>query len=521
MAGRDGGTPIETSLIARIATGVRFAFSGKSAEDFFGPGKPLAPAAQESALGRQFDYLAGYNIQTTPRAGEPVGFGQLRGLADAHDILRLTIETRKDQMAKLEFEIKPKDGKTQAGADAKMIQEFLERPDREHDWDDWLRIWLEELFVTDAATIYPRKTKGGELYALEPIDGALIKRVLSADGRTPIPPDPAYQQIIKGLPAVNYTAEELFYLPRNVRVNRIYGYSPVEQIIMTVNIALRRQVHQLQYYTEGNIPPMLVNVPQSWSTEQISVFQKYWDLLMGGPGNDKEKQRLRFVPGEMKAQLLQTEKLFDEGDEWLTRVICFAMSLSPTAFVKQTNRATAGTAQEVAIEEGLAPIMRYVARKMTWMIQTGFKRPDLGFFWRDQKDVDPLVAAQIDEIYVNAGVDTPDEVRERRGLEALPNGAGAEPKAPIAPVDPNADPGTPGGKPKSKKGSPDGVTAAAAEKYAALVDHAVAPNLAKKLAGLDMPDIEGGDVPLVNAALVPLSAALEIGKRESKTIKEE
>jgi hypothetical protein len=39
------------------------------------------------------------------------------------------------------------------------------------------------------------------------------------------------------------------------------------------------------------------------------------------------------------------------------------MNLPPNAFVKQQNRATAGTAQEVALEEGLAPIMRYVAAK--------------------------------------------------------------------------------------------------------------------------------------------------------------
>jgi hypothetical protein len=47
--------------------------------------------------------------------------------------------------------------------------------------------------------------------------------------------------------------------------------------------------------------------------------------------------------------MLQTEKIFDEADEWLARVICYAMNLPPNAFVKQQNRATAGTAQEVAL----------------------------------------------------------------------------------------------------------------------------------------------------------------------------
>lgn len=508
-------TQIDQGVISRLVTGFRFAFSGKSAAEFFGPGQPIAPAAQEQAYGRAFDYPTGYNIQATPRSGEPISFPTLRGLADGYDILRLAIETRKDQMAKLEFVIKPTNG-DEPGDDAKKIQKFLERPDQEHDWDDWLRMWLEEVFVIDAPAIYPRKTKGGELYGLELIDGATIKRVLSPDGRTPIPPDPAYQQVIKGIPAVNYTSDELLYLPRNVRTSRVYGYSPVEQIIMTVNIALRRQVHQLNYYTEGNIPAMLVGVPATWSTEQVEKFQKVWDLLMGG--DLAKKQQARFVPGDLKTQLLHTSPIFDMGDEWLVRVVCYAFSLPPSAFVKQTNRATAGTAQEVALEEGLSPIMSYVARKMTRIVQVYFGKPDLEFAWEDVADIDPLAQAQIDKIYADAGIDTPDEIRDGRGMPPLPDGLGAKPKVPITPItDPGVDPqtGAPAGPPNappSKKGNPDGVTAAAAEKFAALVEHGIAPNAAAKLAGLDIEAIEGGDVPLVNAALVPLSAALELDK---------
>ncbi len=35
--------------------------------------------------------------------------------------------------------------------------------------------------------------------------------------------------VSKGLPAVNYTRDELLYLPRNVRSHSLYGFSPVEQ----------------------------------------------------------------------------------------------------------------------------------------------------------------------------------------------------------------------------------------------------------------------------------------------------
>jgi hypothetical protein len=47
---------------------------------------------------------------------------------------------------------------------------------------------------------------------------------------------------------------DIVYRPRNVRAHRVYGYSPVRQVLMTVNIALRRQLWQLDYFTEGSIP---------------------------------------------------------------------------------------------------------------------------------------------------------------------------------------------------------------------------------------------------------------------------
>ena len=79
-----------------------------------------------------------------------------------------------------------------------------------------------------------------------------------ADGAAVFPP--AYQQVLKGMPAVNYSARDIIYRPRNVRAHRVYGYSPVQQILMTVDIALRRQLWQLDYFTEGSIPDALIGV---------------------------------------------------------------------------------------------------------------------------------------------------------------------------------------------------------------------------------------------------------------------
>ena len=277
--------------------------SREGAADWFGPLEPVAPSAPPAVAGRQWDYPPGANLSLQPRPGEPVSFGTLRRLADDYDLLRLVIETRKDQVSRMGWSIKPRSGVASSDARLASLIAFFSRPDRLHTWADWLRLLLEELFVIDAPALYCRRDRGGRLQALMPLDGATIKPVIDAWGRTPQPYQDvtrtiwptAYQQVLHGFPAVNYSTRDLIYRPRNLRVNRAYGFSPVEQIVTTTNIALRRQLFLLEYFTEGNIPDSLIGVPDGWTPDQIATYQKYWDAYFSGEAG--RRRRAKFVPG--------------------------------------------------------------------------------------------------------------------------------------------------------------------------------------------------------------------------------
>jgi len=421
MAKKDSGAPAAPGLKARLA-GVAMLLTG-DVPDWFGPLQPLSPQAPAEVAGRRFDYQGGINLVTQPRAPEPISFRQLRGMARDYDLLRLAIETRKDQLSKLEWAIKPKDKKS-TGADPRIQQltEFFAFPDQENNWSAWLRMLVEDMLVIDAPAIYVRPNLGGGVYALELIDGATIKRVLDEGGRTPQPPQPAYQQILKGLPAVDYTTAELIYVPRNLTTDRIYGYSPVEQVVMTVEVALRRQRHQLQYYTEGNVPEALIGVPETWTPDQISQFQDYWDALLAG--DTAHRRHAKFVPGQIAKGYVPTKEaaLKDEYDEWLARMICYAFSLSPQAFVKQMNRSTAENAQEQALQEGLAPLMEWVKSvidRVLWRVMDCW---DLEFSWVEEQEQDPLTQAQVNQIYLTAGVFTRNQVLDTLGMPPVKGG---------------------------------------------------------------------------------------------------
>lgn len=410
--------PIPPGIVARVAQGVRYIVGGRTPNAWMGPGEPMLPQAQQ-VKGRAFDYPVAVNIHYQPRGNEAIGFPELRALADNYDLLRLVLETRKDQIAALDWTIQPRDKKTKPGDKAKAITDFLRFPDKEHDWSTWTRLVIEEMLVIDALTIYPRANRGGGVYALEVFDGATIKRLIDADGRTPVAPSPAYQQILHGVPAVDYTRDELIYWQRNPRAHRIYAMSPVEQIIMTVNIALRRQLSQLEYYTEGSIPDAIAGVPQDWDADKIAQFQGIFDRMLAG--DTAARRRVTFVPGDLKWQKTREALVKDEFDEWLARIVCFAFSIPATPFVKQVNRSQAEQAQATALQEGLGPFKQNMKGLMDFILATRLDAPDHEFKWDSgEQEQDPLTRAQINVQYVGAGILTVDEVRSEIGREPLP-----------------------------------------------------------------------------------------------------
>ncbi|MBV9828522.1 MAG: phage portal protein [Alphaproteobacteria bacterium] len=392
-------------------------------EGIFSPGYPLAPPEPERL--RLWDFPVGVNTIYTPRSYEPISFAELRALAESHDITRLAIETRKDQLEKLDWAVKGRATRSPDAAQQRRIARiaaFLQRPDGERPFATWLRALLEDVLVLDAATLEVRRNRGGGLIGLDVVDGATVKLLFDDTGRRPRPPAPAFEQVIHGRPWKMLTSDDLLYAPRNPRPHKAYGFGPVEQIVVTVNIALRRQAAQLRHFTDGNVPPGLLTAPEGWSAEQIRQFQEWFDSVL--TGNTAARSRLIWAPSGARYQAFTEAPYKDEFDEWLARIVCYAFSLPPTAFVRQVNRATADTAQDAALAEGLSPLMGWVKRLIDHVIQDRMGEPDLEFVWADRRVPDPAEEARVLDTYVARGIYTLNEARDLLGLPPLPTSEG-------------------------------------------------------------------------------------------------
>lgn len=395
--------------------------------DWFGPLQPPRETAPPDVTGRRFDFPSGYNISQYPRAYEPISFPELRALADGYDLMRVAIETRKKQLAKMQWSMSPRDEKVDVetnpdiAARIKKYEELFRRPDRRMFWSRWLNAVVEDLLVLDAPAVYIRRTLGGDVYSLCHMDGGTIKVVLDEQGNLPVAPYAAYQQILKGLPARNYSTQDLVYLPMNPRTNRVYGFGPVEQIIMTVNIAIRRQLWQLAYFTNGNVPDSLIGVPDTWTPDQIRQFQDWFDSIL--MGNSERRRGATFVPGQVAKSYVPTKEaeIFGAAEEWLGRVICWAFGLSHQALVKEVNRATADTAREMALEEGLSPYMQWVKELVDTILIDIMGETEIEFRWVDEKELDAGVQAEVLGTYVDKGIVSRNYARRQLGEDPDPS----------------------------------------------------------------------------------------------------
>jgi len=429
-AARGGGT--ERSLAAPLnsnsfqspagyTVGVTYGTTGQGA-DWFGPGEPMAPQAPPEVAGRAFDFPQGVNILTATRPYSPITYETLRSFSDGYDLLRLIIETRKDAMARLRWNIQPRDSKVKVSPQVRnrisAITKFFRKPDGQNTWNAWLRMLLEDVLVVDAMTVHRRRTRGGKLIGLCQIDGATMRRVIDDWGHTPDDDTAtAYQQIFKGMPAVNYTTKDIYYKPRNMRVHKLYGYSNVEQILMTINIGLRRQIFQLNFFTEGNMPPALIGVPETWTPDQIRTFQEWFDNILAG--NLAEKRKARFVPSAVGKTYIPTQEteLFGKAEEWLARVCCFAFGISPQPFLQMMNRSTSQTAAQEASATGLVPIQAFIKDFIDEILLEDFDGEDLEFVWRGDDELDPKKRQEIISGYLHDGLVTINEGRAESGRE--------------------------------------------------------------------------------------------------------
>jgi hypothetical protein len=338
----------------------------------YSPNVPILPypGMQPQYGPRQWQYPIATNLDLVTRENL-TPFEILRRFAQMYDAIALCKQAWFDCAANLEPSIEPAPGLLAGGEDASkyeaemaQYQEFFESPDKQIDIHEWINAALNDLADIDAVAIYPRMTMAGELYSLDLIDGATVKPLLDERGRTPEPPDYAYEQIVYGAPSGLYTNEQLLYLKEHTRTNSAFGFSRVESVLVRINQALRKQNFDLAAFTDGNVSRgfLAPSADVGWTPDQMIAYQQMYDAAMAG--NDALKQRLRWLPpGTVytpTSPSSATDAMILDLDKFILTMTgaSFGVMLPELGFTEQVNKSSGETQEDVTFRRTLRPIAK-------------------------------------------------------------------------------------------------------------------------------------------------------------------
>ena len=412
---------------------------GMKPTDFPSPLQPVAPFGPPDAQPLGLNMQMGQNLIFTPRPDSRYTAADLQALA-RYPLARLCITNVIDTISSLKWKIQLK---AQPGEDRKereerqlkddtirKLTEFMESPDGEHNFSDWIRPFLNDMLTVDAGCYLLRKTPDGTVYEWRVLQGAYIVRYVDANGYTPRAPAPAYSQLWDGIPRVFLNADQLIYRPRNIVyeignvASSLYGQSPTEALAPELEVGIQRLRYVTNFYKDGSIPNVLWVVPSDASPDVVKTAMDYLNSDMSG--NLEARRMFRFAQGfrssesakEDQIKQFEEPKLSDEFDDLHIKRVCFGYGVSAQRMTRPMNRASAQTNQEAAEEEGIAPFRRWVESSINHGLQArmGFQKYEFGF--DVSTDPDPTKQAEIDQQDLD-GKMTLNEVRVRAGLDEI------------------------------------------------------------------------------------------------------
>ena len=432
----------------------------------FTPGNPLIPGAinpvreDGRADPRRYEYQVAQNINITPTKLVP--FQTLRQTADQVDIIRRCLEVIKNKITSMNWDIvlsedasekiSATSGKDHVRAmsearskyteDINRLREFWEQPDRAngYTWGDWLNIFLEDNLVLDAVAIWPQKSVGGDLYGFQLLDGSTIKPLIDDRGMRPMPPNPAFQQILFGFPrsefmATNdaenadgdFTSDELTYLVKNRRTWSVYGFSPVERSLPLADIYLRRQDWIRKEYTDGVTPELMMKTDANFGNnpDLIRAYENIYNDDLAG--QTAQRMRVRILPSGFDPVQPEGygEKFKDVLDNYLITSICghFGVLPSEIGFSGSGSLGASGlqTGETMSGEAiGITPLTQWISRQLTNLsyLYLGMPR-ELEFKIMFESKIDTEGEARKTDIELKNGARTVNEARSDMGLPLL------------------------------------------------------------------------------------------------------
>jgi len=355
-----------------------------------------------------------------------LGFDSLRKIADYDAVIRICITVIKKAVTQAEWDIIPKQEMPINKGHIKWAKDFFTTVNTNGDnLRELLECTIEDLLVLDAGVWEKLYTVKGELIGLNAVDGATIRPVYNQFGE--MDPAKAYVQMIGGKEVASFEAKEIVYMmqnPQNDIEHFGYGKSPIESILLAVQASLNADVYNANIFMKDNIPPGMIdlgNMSEPEARKLIALWNKT---------TINNTQRMKFIYGSDQPkkytpfQQNNKDMQYIEYTNWLARIklATYGLSTLDANITQDVNRSTAAVQASLSNARGVRSIKKLIEEYIEREIFMPMGMDDIEFKFEEADSMeDTKMQAEIDQIYINTGVYTPEDVTIREGYSVTPN----------------------------------------------------------------------------------------------------
>ena len=357
-------------------------------------------------------------------------------------IARRAINCIKDRIAGMRWRIQPRQGYAlgeipDGAARVRLLTDNFQAPNPDDSFRSFAEQVLEDIIVGGFGAVEVQLTPGWEQGSLRsgtgeapapprscplvlwPVDGATIRMNLEWDGS---PQSQRYLQVTGMTSAksqIKLDDDELIYIRLNPRTSTPFGLGRLEVAFETISAFMGANRYASRLASNSVVQYALWL--QDLTPEHHERLIRWWQDEIEGTGKvpilsaESKPEVLRFGGGTDADLRLQWQ-------EFLLRIVADAFDLPPfyLGVERDVNRSTAEELNEMAFRQAIVPTARLLAEALTRnAIAKKLGWNDLEFVFADVDATDPMEEVQIQQILLQTGVLTVNEVRRMRGLGEL------------------------------------------------------------------------------------------------------
>ncbi len=305
----------------------------------------------------------------------------------------------------------------------KVIERSLLKPNPGDTFRSWIEQIVEDMLVCSAGSSEILKAGDPQRpFRMYPTDSFSIDLYPDWDGK---PDSYRYAQRVNGQ-YVSLKDSEMMYIRMNPRTNTPFGLSPLETVWESVNNFIESH-RAAGKQAKNTFLKKIINLGKNSDKNAVKAFMTYWADEVMGQGKTPV---IGGFEGTAIHDLGATDDkaLFIEWQRFLIEIVAIAFDISPKKLgqTKDVNRSTADS-EDDDTDSTIESIAENIVEHINNHIIDGIFHLggviEFKFHYatslKDQK-----LKADIDAIYLDRRVKTPDEVRDDLAKKALPNGHG-------------------------------------------------------------------------------------------------